>query len=75
MKTILRLLLIGTVLGFAFNASAKDFKVAYLPCGQVNDNSWSQVGYTGMKMAQDALAASGSKIDSRLQRERPAGAD
>ena len=62
MKAILRVFLVGLSLAFAFSASANDFKVAYLPCGQVNDNSWSQVGYTGMKMAQEALAASGSKM-------------
>jgi basic membrane protein A and related proteins len=36
-------------------ASAKDFKVAYLPCGRVNDQSWSQAGYEGILAAQKEL--------------------
>jgi basic membrane protein A and related proteins len=37
-------------------ASAEDVKVAYIPCGQVNDASWSEAGYIGMKDAKTALA-------------------
>ena len=32
----------------AFAQAGKDFRVAYLPCGRVNDQSWSQAGYEGI---------------------------
>lgn len=35
--------------------SGKGFKVAYLPCGRVNDQSWSQAGYEGVQAAQKEL--------------------
>ena len=35
--------------------SGKDFKIAYLPCGRVNDQSWSQAGYEGVLAAQKDL--------------------
>jgi basic membrane lipoprotein Med (substrate-binding protein (PBP1-ABC) superfamily) len=38
------------------SAKAADIKVAYIPCGQVNDASWSEAGYIGMKNAKEALA-------------------
>ena len=41
---------------------AKDVKVAYIPCGQVNDGSWSEAGYLGVKAAKDALAKSGTTM-------------
>jgi basic membrane protein A len=31
------------------------FKVAYIPCGRVNDQSWSQAGYEGVLAAQREL--------------------
>ncbi len=34
---------------------ADDFKVAYLPCGRINDLSWSQAGWEGVEAAEDAL--------------------
>ena len=40
-------------------AQAEELKVAYLPCGNVNDKSWTQVGYEGVLAAQKALAKSG----------------
>ena len=42
-------------LGGAAEAAGKDFKVAYLPCGRVNDQSWSQAGYEGVVAAQKNL--------------------
>jgi basic membrane lipoprotein Med (substrate-binding protein (PBP1-ABC) superfamily) len=36
-------------------AAGKDFKVAYLPCGRVNDQSWSQAGYEGVLAAKKNL--------------------
>lgn len=51
-------LLIGTSAIWAMSqaAQAKDVKVAYIPCGQVNDGSWSEAGYDGVKDAKTALA-------------------
>jgi basic membrane lipoprotein Med (substrate-binding protein (PBP1-ABC) superfamily) len=34
---------------------AKPFKVAYIPCGRVNDQSWSQAGYEGIVAAKKDL--------------------
>ena len=39
----------------AFAQAGKDFKVAYLPCGRVNDQSWSQAGYEGIVAAKKEL--------------------
>ncbi len=36
-------------------AGGRSFKVAYLPCGRINDQSWSQAGYEGVKAAQREL--------------------
>jgi basic membrane protein A len=33
----------------------KDFKLAYIPCGRVNDQSWSQAGYEGVLAAKKEL--------------------
>ncbi len=58
MKNLKRLqatLVVGTVSILGTTAGwAKDAKVAYIPCGQVNDGSWSQAGYDGVKTAKDA---------------------
>ena len=36
--------------------SAKpNFKLAYIPCGRINDQSWSQAGYEGVLAAQKEL--------------------
>ncbi len=43
-------------------ALAKDVKVAYIPCGQINDGSWSQAGYEGVTTAKDALAKAGISV-------------
>ena len=32
-----------------------NFKLAYIPCGRVNDQSWSQAGYEGVLAAQKEL--------------------
>jgi basic membrane protein A len=46
-------------LGVGSPSHAADTKVAYLPCGQINDHSWSETGYLGMTQAKEALAAQG----------------
>ena len=57
-------LLIGTSAFWATSqrAEAEDVKVAYIPCGQVNDGSWSEAGYIGVKDAQTALAKDGINV-------------
>jgi len=53
--------------GSADNASAqtgKDIKVAYLPCGRVNDQSWSQAGYEGILAAKKELGVETSYSES-----------
>jgi basic membrane lipoprotein Med (substrate-binding protein (PBP1-ABC) superfamily) len=42
--------------------SAAQSKVAYLPCGQINDHSWSEAGYLGMMAAKDERAKKGTPI-------------
>jgi basic membrane protein A len=63
MKSLLRLALVATAISLLSSAAfAADVKVAYLPCGKINDGSWSQVGYEGMKAVQSDLAAGGTKM-------------
>ena len=50
------------VTGLCSSATAADVKAAYIPCGQVNDGSWSQAGYEGMKAAKDALSKDGINL-------------
>ena len=53
----------GVVLSGAGSvAVAAEAKSAYIPCGQVNDGSWSQAGYEGMKAAKQALAKDGIEL-------------
>jgi basic membrane protein A len=52
----------ATLLLGAVAAQAADFKIAYIPCGQVNDQSWSQAGYMGAQGAEKELTASGVKV-------------
>ena len=40
---------------------ATEIKVAFLPCGTINDKSWSEAGYVGVVAAKEALAAKGIK--------------
>lgn len=44
---------------FSTCVGAEELKVAYIPCGQVNDQSWSQAGYMGAQAAQKELEAKG----------------
>ncbi len=43
-------------------AHAAEYKIAYIPCGQVNDQSWSQAGYMGAQAAEKELTAAGTKV-------------
>jgi basic membrane protein A and related proteins len=67
MKTVTTLsaalLLAGvSTLALSTPGVAADVKVAYIPCGQVNDGSWSEAGYDGMKAAKEALAKTGTNL-------------
>jgi basic membrane protein A and related proteins len=67
MKTVTTLsaalLLAGvSTLALSTPGAAADVKVAYIPCGQVNDGSWSEAGYDGMKAAKEALAKTGTNL-------------
>jgi basic membrane protein A and related proteins len=48
----------------AWAQAGKDFKVAYLPCGRVNDQSWSQAGYEGILAAKKELGVDTSYSES-----------
>jgi basic membrane protein A len=51
--TRLSLLLTGLLVLFSVPAhAAEKFRVAYIPCGRVNDQSWSQAGYEGLLAAR-----------------------
>jgi basic membrane protein A and related proteins len=43
-------------------ALSAELKVAYIPCGQINDQSWSQAGYMGAQAAQKELQQSDVKM-------------
>jgi basic membrane protein A len=62
MKRLIGLALLGAAIGWSSLALSDDVKVAYLPCGKINDGSWSQVGYEGMKAVQSDLAAAGTTM-------------
>jgi basic membrane protein A len=50
------------LIGPSSAVSAAEIKVAYIPCGQVNDQSWSQAGYMGAQAAQKELQEAGVKM-------------
>jgi basic membrane lipoprotein Med (substrate-binding protein (PBP1-ABC) superfamily) len=51
--------------GPAHAQSAAPLKVAYLPCGRINDQSWSQAGYEGV-LAATAGSTSATAIASMM---------
>jgi basic membrane protein A len=56
LKFIFFLMLIVAILPEHASAQAKaPIKVAYLPCGRINDQSWSQAGYEGVVAAKREL--------------------
>jgi basic membrane protein A and related proteins len=50
---------VGGLLSTSQDAAAQspksNFKLAYIPCGRINDQSWSQAGYEGVLAAQKEL--------------------
>lgn len=63
MNRILGIASIIAAVGIGSAANAAEIKAAFLPCGQINDHSWSESGYLGMKLAKEALAAQGVKFE------------
>jgi len=59
--SVLALLLAG-MLAFTAWAEAKEVKIAYIPCGRVNDKSWSEAGYIGAKQSKAFLESKGYKV-------------
>src|ERR671913_569604 len=57
---------------WAATVQADELKVAYLPCGNINDKSWSQVGYEGLQAAQADLAAKGTTMTLDYSESQPA---
>ena len=62
MRLLITCAFAATALWSATAAQADELKVAYLPCGNVNDKSWTQVGYEGLLDAQKDLAKSGTTM-------------
>ena len=62
MRLIVTCALVAITSWSATAAQAEELKVAYLPCGNVNDKSWTQVGYEGVLAAQKDLAKSGTTM-------------
>ena len=62
MRLLVTCALVAIASWSATAAQAEELKVAYLPCGNVNDKSWTQVGYEGVLAAQKDLAKSGTTV-------------
>lgn len=58
---ILTFLLAG-IMALSAWAEARDIKMAYIPCGRVNDKSWSEAGYIGAKQGKAYLESKGHKV-------------
>ena len=58
--------LLMTALSCTKPSYATEIKVAFLPCGTINDKSWSEGGYVGVVAAKEALAAKGNNDDFRV---------
>ena len=64
MKKLLQLLLgIGVLVGLSTGSFASQ-KAAYIPCGQVNDGSWSQAGYEAMLVAKKRIGLDFDHVES-----------
>jgi basic membrane protein A and related proteins len=72
MRIVGTLALAATALACASAVQAAEVKVAYIPCGNVNDKSWSENGYEGLLDAQKTLAASGTKMQLDYTESQPA---
>lgn len=72
MRLLITCAIAATALWSATAAQADELKVAYLPCGNVNDKSWTQVGYEGLLDAQKDLAKSGTTMKLDYTESQPA---
>lgn len=72
MRLLITCAFAATALWSATAAQADELKVAYLPCGNVNDKSWTQVGYEGLLDAQKELAKLGTTMKLDYTESQPA---
>jgi len=69
-------LLLVFVVGLMFlstwaGAQTKSVKIAYFPCGRVNDKSWGEAGYVGAVMAKKELEEKGYEVDLKYSESVP----
>ena len=72
MRMLSSFALAATAIACVSAAQAAELKVAYIPCGNVNDKSWSENGYLGHLDAQKTLAASGTTMKLDYTESQPA---
>ena len=72
MRLLMTCALAATAIASASSAQAAELKVAYMPCGNVNDKSWSENGYLGLQDAQKTLASSGTTMKLDYTESQPA---
>jgi basic membrane protein A and related proteins len=63
--------LLMTALSCTKPSYATEIKVAFLPCGTINDKSWSEAGYVGVVAAKEALAAKGITMTFAFSENTP----
>jgi basic membrane protein A and related proteins len=71
MKRTLFITFIASLSALHGVAIAKDVKVAFLPCGSINDKSWSEAGYVGVVTAKTALDAAGDNMTFAYSENTP----
>jgi basic membrane protein A and related proteins len=64
-------ILLATIAACPKPSSAAEVKVAFLPCGTINDKSWSEAGYVGVVAAKEALAAKGIAMSFAYSENTP----
>lgn len=72
MRLLMTCALAATAIASASSAQTAELKVAYMPCGNVNDKSWSENGYLGLQDAQKTLASSGTTMKLDYTESQPA---
>jgi basic membrane protein A len=65
------LIAFAALLALAKTSVAAEVKVAFLPCGSINDKSWSEAGYVGVVAAKEALAAKGVTMNFAYSENTP----
>ncbi len=69
--SFLAILLMGLLFLSSWAEAAKTIKIAYIPCGRINDKSWSEAGYIGAVQGKKALEAKGYKVDLKYTESVP----